>query len=278
MLQKALSKYSTLFGEIEKGSVEQPAITKESVHHFSKEVSGKPLIRPAWFFDTEQQGAGIVDVATHLVDLILWTCYSGEAVTTDRVAVKSAKQWATELSPAQFEKVTGLSEYPDYLKKDVGADNILRVNANGAFVFTVDDIHGKASVIWNFEAPEGTKDTHYSMMRGTKSNLVIRQDESTDYQTVLFVEPKNSKEDLSPELTKIVAELQSDFPGISFESAESGWKMVIPEALKIGHEAHFAQVTRKYLDFIKAGSIPAWEKQFMLTKYYLTTQAFNLSK
>ena len=49
--------------------VEEPAVTKESVHHLFKYVSGKPLRRPAWFFDTAQQGEGIVDITTHLVDL-----------------------------------------------------------------------------------------------------------------------------------------------------------------------------------------------------------------
>ncbi|GAA5220883.1 putative oxidoreductase C-terminal domain-containing protein [Membranihabitans marinus] len=278
MLQKRLSESKELFGEIVNGSVDNPAITKESVHHFFKEVNGKPLVRPAWFFDVEQQGAGIVDVATHLVDLILWSCFSGEMVGTDRVAVKTARQWTTALDPAQFKQVTGLDSYPGYLKKDVDSDNVLNVNANGEFVFTVDDIHGKVSVIWNFEAPAGTKDTHFSIIRGSKANLIIRQNAETNYQTVLFVEPTSDKEDLEPALRKLVDDIQGEFPGLGFEKASNGWSMVIPDALKIGHEAHFAQVTRKYLDFMKAGEIPAWEKQFILTKYFLTTQAFNQSK
>ena len=57
------------------GSSEDPAVTKVSVHHFSKIVSGCPLQRPAWFFDVEQQGEGIVDVTTHLVDLVQWECF-----------------------------------------------------------------------------------------------------------------------------------------------------------------------------------------------------------
>jgi len=47
----------------------------ESVHHFFKEVSGKPLIRPAWFFDVRQQGEALPDVGTHLVDLVQWMCF-----------------------------------------------------------------------------------------------------------------------------------------------------------------------------------------------------------
>ena len=48
MMQKAISQIPGVFGELEKGTPENPAITKESVHHFSKIVSGKPLIRPPW--------------------------------------------------------------------------------------------------------------------------------------------------------------------------------------------------------------------------------------
>src|SRR6266487_4429029 len=56
ILQKELSALPELFGTLEKGSADKPAIVKESVHYFYKEVSGQPLIRPAWFFDLEQQG------------------------------------------------------------------------------------------------------------------------------------------------------------------------------------------------------------------------------
>ena len=47
MLQKEFSQLPDLFGELQTGSPDLPAITKESVHHFSKIVSGQPLIRPA---------------------------------------------------------------------------------------------------------------------------------------------------------------------------------------------------------------------------------------
>jgi hypothetical protein len=45
------------------------------VHHFFKVVSEKDIIRPAWYFDVSLQGEGIVDVTTHLVDLVQWKCF-----------------------------------------------------------------------------------------------------------------------------------------------------------------------------------------------------------
>ena len=47
----------------------------ESVHHLMKVVSGAPNIRPAWFFDAVEQGEGLNDIGTHLVDLVQWTLF-----------------------------------------------------------------------------------------------------------------------------------------------------------------------------------------------------------
>ncbi|MHC4700336.1 MAG: putative oxidoreductase C-terminal domain-containing protein, partial [Planctomycetota bacterium] len=61
ILQKRLVLNEDLFGEMEAGSPDNPAVVKESVHHFFKYVAGAPLKRPAWYFDTTQQGEGLVD-------------------------------------------------------------------------------------------------------------------------------------------------------------------------------------------------------------------------
>jgi len=78
MLQKAFSEFEEVFGVLQDGSVDNPAVIKESIHHFYKEVSGSPLQRPGWFYDVTQEGEGIVDVTTHLVDLIQWSCFPNQ--------------------------------------------------------------------------------------------------------------------------------------------------------------------------------------------------------
>jgi hypothetical protein len=80
ILQKLLSQKAEVFGTLMTGNKDEPAVTKVSVHHFSKIVSGTPLLRPAWFFDVEQQGEGIVDITTHLVDLVQWECFPEQAL------------------------------------------------------------------------------------------------------------------------------------------------------------------------------------------------------
>ena len=75
ILQRELSQQPELFGTLLKGTPADPAIRKESVHNFSKVVAGAPLKRPQWFFDVRQQGEGLVDVTTHLVDLVQWQAF-----------------------------------------------------------------------------------------------------------------------------------------------------------------------------------------------------------
>jgi hypothetical protein len=46
----------------------------------------------------------------------------------------------------------------------------------------------------------------------------------------------------------------------------------------VGHEAHFAQVTRHFLSYLRDRSkLPAWERPNMLAKYYVTTTGTELS-
>src|SRR5690606_29896118 len=99
ILQRELSRMPEVFGTLQAGTPDDPAITKESIHHFSKIVSGSPLKRPAWFFDVQQQGEGIVDVTTHLVDLIQWEAFPDVILQKQDVEIVSARRWTTDLTP-----------------------------------------------------------------------------------------------------------------------------------------------------------------------------------
>ncbi|GAA0877131.1 putative oxidoreductase C-terminal domain-containing protein [Algoriphagus jejuensis] len=271
LLQRELSMIPEVFGELENGTPDNPAITKESVHHFFKYVSGAPLIRPDWFFDVAIEGEGIVDVTTHLVDLIQWEAFPEEVLDTTDVQMLSAKRWTTPLTLEEFQKVTGKTEFPDFLQKDV-KDGKLEVFANGEMNYTLKGKHAKASVIWNYQAPEGSADTHYSMMRGSKANLIIRQGKDENYRAALYVELIGS--DLA-QLEKAVKEtLQARYPGIDLQKMASGeYQVMVPDSYHNGHEAHFAQVTERFLEYYQAGKLPAWEVPNMITKYYTNMKA-----
>jgi len=273
VLQKEFSQLPEVFGELQTGSPDLPAITKESVHHFSKMVSGQPLIRPPWFFDTRQQGEGIVDVTTHLVDLVQWEAFPGVVLNKEDIKITSSKRWTTPMSLDMFEKVTGLDSFPPYLEKDVEG-NILRVYSNGEINYTIKGVHARVSVIWNFQAPEGTGDTHSSTMRGSRAELTIRQGKPEGYKPTLYIMPTyiDSPEQFQKDLEAGVAKLAEKYPGIAIrEVDEFTWVLDIPDSYKVGHEAHFGQVTEQFLRYLQKGELPEWEIPNMIVKYYTTT-------
>ena len=57
-----------------------------------------------------------------------------------------------------------------------------------------------------------------------------------------------------------------------------GWVITIPDKYKVGHEAHFAQVTDQYLKSLANGKLPDWEVPNMLMKYYTTMEAYKKSR
>ncbi|MBC7827437.1 MAG: Gfo/Idh/MocA family oxidoreductase [Chitinophagaceae bacterium] len=278
-LQRELSMLPEIFGQLEKGTAQDPAVTKESIHHFYKYVSGNVLTRPAWFMDVSQQGEGLVDVTTHLVDLVQWASFPEQKIDyrTD-IKLLSARRWSTDMTLSQFNSITKLNGFPAYLQKDVVNDSVLKVFSNGEIHYQIKGIHSKVSVIWNYQSPEGAGDTHNSMMRGTLANLVIRQ-KNQDKRPVLYIEPVKKStaeyESIALEKLKIV---QQKYPGIELKKNDKGWEVMIPDKYNEGHEAHFARVTEKLLEFLKKGELPGWEVPNMITKYYITTGALELAR
>jgi predicted dehydrogenase len=256
-------------------------VTKESIHHYFKHVAGKPLQRPAWFFDVSQQGEGIVDVTTHLVDLVHWQAFPGQALDFETdVEVLSARRWPTSLTPAQFEHVTGLAAHPDFLAEDVGPGGVLAVYANGEIAYRVRGVHARVAVEWRYEAPEGTADTHHSVMKGSKAHLSVRQGQAEGYVPTLYVQPAEGSppEAVESALREAVSQLSGEYPGLGLAPASPGWAVSIPDALRVGHEAHFAQVTEQYFRHLVEGRVPPAEVQNLLTKYAITTTAWELSR
>jgi predicted dehydrogenase len=277
ILQREFSQLPDVFGTLEKGSPENPAITKESVHHFYKYVSGSVLTRPAWFLDVEQQGEGIVDVMTHLVDLVQWECFPNVALDfTADVKINSAKRWTTAMTAPEFNAITKLDAFPDYLKKNIVNDT-LKIFCNGEINYQLKGVHAKTSVMWKYQAPEGTGDTHYSIMRGTKANLVIRQGAEEKFKPVLYIEPVSKGSLDEATLMQQLQSVQARYPGVEIAKLKNGWMVNIPEKYHEGHEAHFGRVMQKFLEYLNQKTLPEWEVPNMLTKYYTTTKALEVA-
>jgi hypothetical protein len=126
-------------------------------------------------------------------------------------------------------------------------------------------------VIWNYSTDKGG-DTHYSIMRGTKSEIEITQ---TDALPQLSINSKNLSE---AEVKKAIVTLSKTYEGLGYTKTESGYLINIPAKFRTGHESHFGEVMERFLHYYDANKLPTWEVPNMLLKYYITTQALELAK
>jgi predicted dehydrogenase len=278
LLQKEFSQLPAVFGRLDSGSEKSPAVTIESVHFYYKFVSGNALTRPSWFFDPAQQGDAIADVGTHLIDLVQWACFPETAIDYKKdIAINHARIWPTPVTRSQFAAVTKQDSFPSFLQSYVKADTILQTHGNGEIDYTIKGVHVKLTARWEYKAPEGSGDTHYCLMRGSLANLEIKQGAAENFKPTLYIMPVHNDKQYDSALQQAVGQLNEKYPGIAVEKTGRGWKVNIPEKYKVGHEAHFAQVMQRYLQYLKTGQLPAWEVPGMIAKYYTSTKALEMA-
>ena len=281
IIEKELLQKKELFGELQQGSPENPSITMESVHHFFKNVSGKPLIRPAWYYDTAQQGEGIADVTTHLIDLVQWQCFPDKTIHyLSDVKVTKATHWLTPITLPEFCQSTQMDSFPPYLHKYV-KNNVLEVLANGTLNFTVKGIHIGMKVIWNYTLPTNGGDTFTSIKKGSKATLKIVQNKENGFIKELYIQKAQNTENATfkTQLEKTIKELQDTYPFLSIKERNNGLYLIdIPQACRSGHEAHFSKVAKTFLHYLQYKDMPEWENENTISKYYITTTAVEMAK
>jgi predicted dehydrogenase len=266
ILQRELVNDGETFGEILPGTDREPAVYMESVHHLLKLVAGVPGLRPAWFFDIHEEGEALADVGTHLVDLAQWTLFPERVIDyrTD-VEMLTAIRWPTTITAAQFHQVTG------------GPGEGLDYYCNTSVAYALRGIHIKLDVLWRWEAPAGTGDTHLAVYQGSKSRIEIRQGNEESYRPELYVFPRDVG--ARQALERKIGALASQYPGIATEDQAQRVRVTIPNQYRVGHEAHFAQVTKQFFEYLKRPeTFPAWENPNMLAKYYVSTKGVELSQ
>ncbi len=280
ILQRALVNDPAVFGEMLKGSEADPAVYIESVHYLLKLVAGAPNIRPAWFFDNTQQGEGLNDVGTHLVDLVQWTLFPEQAIDYRRdIQVIAAQRWATPIDEAGFARVTGERGFPAAFASQVKGGRF-DYFCNTLVSYTIRGVHTKLNVIWDWEPAPGSGDTHYAFYKGSRARVEVRQTQADKLRPELYVVPANTGE-RSQVLAAVrarVATLQKDFAGVAVEERGDAIHVAIPDTFRVGHEAHFAEVTREFLRMLRdRRALPAWERPNMLAKYFVSTKGTELS-
>ncbi len=281
ILQKELAQDRDVTGAIPPGTPQEPAIEMVSVHHLMKIVAGSVNLRPYWFFDTAEQGEALGDVATHLVDLTFFTLFPEQAIDhRSQVEVLRARRWPTVLDEAQLLRLTGEKTLAPSLAAGM-KDGKLDYFANGETTFKVRGTHARVEVLWSYEAPAGAGDTHVAIVRGTRARLEILQGAEQRWRPELYVVPLAAAERAAVRgaLEKRVAALAKYRPGLAVEDEGARLRVVIPDVYRVGHEPHFAEVTGRFLGYLKdRASLPPWEKANMLAKYRVTTEAVEKSR
>jgi len=279
-LQRELAGDREVFGSVVPGTVQEPGVYMESVHHLLKTVAGVPNLRPPWFFETAQQGEGLNDVGTHLVDLVQWTLFPGQDLDYRKDArVIEAYRWPTAIPRSEFKRVTG-QDVPDFLAPRV-REGALEYFCNTLVSYALRDVHVKLNVIWDWEAPPGSGDTHFAFYRGSRSKVEVRQGRAEQHRPELYVVPNQAadKPAVLAAVEKAIAGLQEKYPGTGVLDLGTEIRVTIPDRLRVGHEEHFAQVTLRFLRHLRDRSaLPSWERPNMVAKYYVTTQGTELAR
>lgn len=280
ILQRAFVTDPDVFGQAVAGTAEEPGVFMESMHYLMKTVAGVPNWRPAWFFDVEQQGEGLTDVGTHLVDLATWILFPEQPLDYRKdIEVSAAKRWPTVLSRSDFQRVTGEPDFPAFLAPCV-RDDRLDYFCNTLVSYAVRGVQVKLNVLWDFEAAAGSGDTHFAVFRGSRARVEVRQGREQNFRPELFIVPNGRESaDVVAAVRRRVELLQALYPGVAVEDHRAEVRVAIPDSYRVGHEAHFGEVTRQFLKYLQEPrTLPAWEKPNMLAKYHVTTRGVALAR
>ena len=171
---------------------------------------------------------------------------------------------------AQFRQVTGAMDWPDYLG-DAVAGGTLAYQCNVNLGYAVRGTHIGLDMVWEWLEPMDGGDTHTEIWRGTKARIELRHGPDEGWKPQLYVVPRA---DIAAALERRIAVLAETHKGLTVEKHGGEWKLVIPDGLRIGHDAHFRELTKSFLSYVEhPGSLPSWEMPNLLAKYYVTTAA-----
>jgi len=218
-----------------------------------------------------EYGEGLADVGTHVIDLVQWTAFPNDAIDYKKdVHLLSARRWPTVISQSEFERVTGEPQLPASHIKDGKLD----YDCNNSVLYTVRGAHVALDIRWNWESDTG--DIYEASFRGTKSRIELRQGAAQHFIPELYVVSQHPE--VFAALSQWAAAIEKTYPGIAIEKQAGEAHIVIPTKFRVGHEDHFAQVTNRFFEYLKApATLPAWEQSNMMVKYFISTRGVEIA-
>jgi len=273
LLQKEFLAEENVFGRIRIEDDGSPAVFKECVHHLYKIVNEKPLVRPTWYFDIDVQGEGLVDTTIHLVDMTQWMLFPGTPIDYEKdIELIQARRWATRVPLDKFVKITGNSQFPQSIREYV-KDDILDYFCNGELIYRIKEVPVHLREIWYLDEPPGGRDTHRSLIKGTRSDLMIRQLPETGFKTELLVVPHENREPVEKAVQECLTKWSDRYPGLSATLEKNALLIQIPDTLRTTHEQHFCRVRDAFIEHLDKGTVPPEHRAGTIAKYTLLAKA-----
>ena len=266
IMQNLIMENEGLFGVIAMGTTSAPPIYKRSTHILDKSHLG--VVRPPEYFDIAWQGEGIVDVTTHLVDMVNWLLMPEGVIHEGDISLVRATRSATVLQPEDFARITKGHEIREPLP----------YFCNGTICYTIDGTPVEVEVKWNLK---GEDDEHYSSIQGTNVRIEVEKGPHDKHQKI-YVTPQFSvsSEEVKDALDQHVRKLiMQGYGGAFVTEQKPRFELVLPQEAYTTHFQHFAQVTEQALGFLAGKPFQRdIEYSRLLAKYHLTIAALQMAR
>lgn len=254
------------------GDAECPALEFTSRHHLLKRVDGKPLRRPAWFYDVAMQGDGMVDIHSHYVDQAQWIIADHHQYQVERdFKVMDAERWTLPVPLEVFQESTGEPAFPGYLASEVD-DDLLFFACNGRIDYRLLGIPIRQHCAWGLREPEGGSDLHGFKARGENAELSIEIGPETNFKSEIRLRLSDETDFLSE-----FERWRAIFQGLEALKIDDGYTLVLPPDSFASHEAQFPKVLDQYLDLLDSGVWPATLAARIRTRYTLLARAREIA-
>ena len=161
-------------------------------------------------------------------------------------------------------------------------DGALEYYCNTLVSYALRGVHTTLNVIWDWEPPAGSGDTHFAFYRGTRARVEVRQGAADGYRPELYVVPA-TRTPSAAVLAAVSARLAApaaDVPGRRRRGSrrrdphrDSGRVPGRPRGALRAGDGQLPRVSRRIV-----AALPAWERPNMLAKYYVTTTGAEMSR
>jgi hypothetical protein len=202
-----------------------------------------------------------------------WMLFPEKPIDYEKdIELIEARRWSTGVPLDKFVKITGTHQFPQAAQEYV-KNGILNYFCNGELSYHLKGVPVHLREIWNLDEPPGGGDTHRSLIKGTRSDLMIRQLPEQDSKTELLIVPRGNRIQVEETVQDCLGKWSHKYPGLSVNPEKNALLINIPDNLRTTHEQHFCQVRDAFLEHLDAGTEPPEHRACTIAKYTLLAKA-----